>query len=70
MYKIIASFKCGCFSKSSFAEETVFDSKEEALQTAKQMLDFMKNEFCGKHTFSMSEHGNNFIIDAQINSQK
>ena len=56
--------QCGCFKKSDFEAEQIFDSKEEALKKAKEMCEYMNEQFCQKHEFSISEEsaGDDVII--------
>jgi len=64
MYKLIMEKQCGCFKKSDFEAEQVFDSKEEAMEKAKQMCEYMNEKFCQKHEFSISEEsvGDDVVI--------
>jgi len=64
MYKLIMEKQCGCFKKSDFEAEQIFESEEEALKKAKQMCEYMNEQFCQKHEFSISEEkqGNDIII--------
>jgi len=54
--------QCGCFKKSSFSAEQTFNTKEEALEEAKNMCEDMNETFCQKHSFSFEENENEILI--------
>ncbi len=62
MYKIIVEKQCGCFKRSDMEASSVMDSKDDALLKSIEMRDTMNNKFCAKHTFSIKEEDNTFII--------
>jgi len=62
MYKIIVEKECGCFKKSSFENNKVIESKDEALEKSINMVNTMNSDFCGKHDFKLQEVGNDFVI--------
>ena len=54
--------QCGCFKKSDFQAEQIFETKEEALSIAKDMCEDMNKTFCQKHSFSFEQNDNTIII--------
>jgi len=58
--------QCGCFRKSSYEDVQKFDTKDEALQKAKDMCDDMNENFCQKHNFSFEENENEILIKMEI----
>lgn len=62
MFKIIVERECGCFKRSDMEASTTMESKDEALLKSIEMRDTMNNDFCEKHTFSVKEVENTFII--------
>jgi len=59
--------QCGCFKKSSFEAEQTFDTKEAALEEARNMCEDMNNTFCEKHSFSFVENENEILIKMEQN---
>lgn len=47
--------RCGCFTRTKFDGSLKFDTKEQALKKAKEMLHIMNNDFCGRHKFKIVE---------------
>lgn len=62
MYKIKVENACSCFLRSGMAEVLDFPTEEAAQKEAKIILDKMKNSFCQKHDFSMTEKFGDFTI--------
>ncbi len=62
MFKIIVERQCGCFKRSDMEAIISMDSKDEALLKSIEMKDTMNNDFCDKHTFTVEEEDNTFII--------
>lgn len=54
--------QCGCFKKSDLKAEQTFNTKEEALNEAKNTCEDMNDTFCQKHSFSYEEIENEIII--------
>lgn len=65
MFKIIVDKECGCFKRSDFQNNIEVDSKDEALTKSLEMVNYMNDEFCGKHTFKVEEAGDTFVIKMQ-----
>jgi len=59
--------QCGCFKKSSYNAEQTFNTKEEALETAKNMCEDMNETFCQKHSFKFEETNTEIIIKMEQN---
>jgi len=62
MYKIIVDKECGCFKRSDMQNNLELASKDEALEKGLEMINEMNGEFCGKHTFTLEEQGEVFLI--------
>ncbi|MGB5866256.1 MAG: hypothetical protein WBG69_00125 [Arcobacteraceae bacterium] len=62
MYTINVDKECGCFKRSGFENNASFESNDDALIKANEMLTHMNNKFCGKHGFALAEDGNTFQI--------
>lgn len=62
MISVKVEKECGCFKRSDFENNISFDSKDEALTCAINMSNQMNDEFCGKHTFIVSEIDNDLVI--------
>lgn len=62
MFMVSVEKECGCFKKSDFTNNAKFESKDDALIEAMNMVNFMSEEFCGKHDFVFSEDGESFQI--------
>lgn len=62
MYTINVDKECGCFRRSSFENNVSFQSNDDALIKANEMVKHMNDKFCGKHGFSFIEDGNTFQI--------
>lgn len=54
--------ECGCFKRSDLENNTSFQSNDEAMIKAQEMLNHMNTKFCGKHGFELSENGQDFSI--------
>jgi len=58
MYTINVDKECGCFRRSGFENNASFQSNDDALIKANEMVKHMNDKFCGKHGFSFVEDGN------------
>ena len=54
--------ECGCFKRSPLENNVTFDSKDDAMMQALNMVNQMNEKFCGKHGFELSENGKDFSI--------
>ena len=54
--------ECGCFKRSDLENNISFQSNDEAMIKAQEMLNHMNTQFCGKHGFELSENGQDFSI--------
>jgi hypothetical protein len=68
MNKVIVSLECGCFKKSDFTKESEFSSLQEAENKAKEMAEYMNNNFCQKHIFEVVKSGDDFTIEVKLNN--
>ena len=62
MFTINVEKECGCFKKSAFENNRVYESKDDALLQAKIMESHMNQKFCQKHLFATIEDGDTFRI--------
>jgi len=62
MFTISVDKECGCFKKSDFENNTTESTKDDALLKAQHMVNYMNDEFCQKHSFTLREDGNTFAI--------
>lgn len=62
MYNIVVERECGCFKRSDLENNVSVSSKDEALEKSLAIVDTMNKKFCKKHTFSLVEQENNFLI--------
>jgi len=65
MFKIIVEKECGCVKRSDFQNNIEVQSKDEALLKSLEMVNYMNDEFCGKHKFKVEELDKNFVIKMQ-----
>ena len=70
MFKITVDKECGCFKKSDFENNKSFDSKDDALIEAQNMVNVMNNDFCRKHDFTLREDGAIFSISMDVPKQQ
>jgi hypothetical protein len=62
MFTIKVDKECGCFKKSDFENNTTESTKDNALLKAHYMVNYMNDEFCQKHSFTLREEGDTFKI--------
>ncbi|MBT5935240.1 hypothetical protein [Sulfurimonas sp.] len=62
MFKIIVDRECGCFKRSDMNNNVEFDSKDDALTTALEIVSTMNDSFCSKHKFILEEVAETFMI--------
>jgi len=65
MFKIVVEKECGCFKRSDFENNVAVESKDEALAKSLEMVNYMNEEFCGKHKFKVEEAEDSFVIKMQ-----
>lgn len=70
MTTIVVDKECKCFKESDFENNQSFESKYEALLRAKYMVDYMNDEFCGKHNFALSEVDDILLIAVSMNEAR
>ena len=61
--------ECGCFSRSNLENNLNFESKDDAMMKAQEMISHMNEKFCGKHGFTLSENGTDFSITMNVPKQ-
>jgi hypothetical protein len=69
MYQIKVEKECGCFKKSAYENNMSFESKDDALMQANLMQTHMNTKFCGKHSFEVSEDGDDFLVSVTMNAE-
>ena len=62
MFQVNIPQQCGCFRRSGKESSLSFESKDDALMHAQELVETMNNEFCQKHSFRVVEDGSQFII--------
>ncbi len=62
MHKVKVQNSCSCFLKSGLSENSEFETLEEAKKEAEYMIGIMRNNFCAKHEFVLSEKFGDFTI--------
>jgi len=70
MFTITVDKECGCFKKSDFKNNTTESTKDDALLKAQHMVNYMNDEFCQKHSFTLREDGNSFSISMNTKDEK
>ena len=70
MFTISVDKECGCFKKSDLENNTTESSKDDALLKAQYMVNYMNDEFCKKHDFTLREDGNSFTISMNKRAQE
>jgi hypothetical protein len=69
MYRVQIEHECGCFKKSEYESEKVFDRQHEAYNYANIVSELMNEDFCSKHRFfSQKSVDDNFVIRVVANS--
>ena len=69
MFTISVNKECGCFKKSDFENNTTESTKDNALLKAQYMVNYMNDEFCQKHSFTLREEGNTFAISMNVKEE-
>jgi len=69
MFTISVNKECGCFKKSDFENNTTESTKDNALLKAQYMVNYMNDEFCQKHSFTLREEGNTFAISMDVKEE-
>ena len=54
--------ECGCFKRSDLENNLSFESKDDAMLKALEMVNRMNEKFCRKHKFTLTENGTDFSI--------
>ena len=61
-HHVIIEKLCSCAKKEGMDQIVTFENKESAKSAADAQLAFMKNSFCGKHNFDVTEVDDHFVI--------
>jgi hypothetical protein len=69
MYTINLDRECGCFKRSPLENNVGFESKDDAMIEAQNMVNHMNTKFCKKHEFTLREDGQNFSITLDMRAQ-
>jgi predicted nucleotidyltransferase len=67
MTEIKITKMCGCVKKAKMSEVQEFQSKEEALKKANEMVVIMNQDFCQRHNFKVIEEGETILIKVEDN---
>lgn len=62
MVSVEVEKRCGCFTRAKLEGSLKFGTKERAMKKAKEMLNVMNNDFCGKHKFKIVEENDTIKI--------
>ncbi len=62
MFKIVVDRECGCFRRSDLENNQEIESKDTALEKSLEMIEIMNENFCDKHSFTLHEDGDTFLI--------
>ncbi|HIC13161.1 MAG TPA: hypothetical protein EYO75_07315 [Sulfurimonas sp.] len=62
MFKIVVDRECGCFRRSDLENNQEIESKDTALERSLEMIEIMNENFCDKHSFTLHEDGDTFLI--------
>ena len=57
--------ECGCFRKSQYINDQQYVSKRDALLHANLMTNYMNQNFCKKHLFTLEENENSILIKSE-----
>ena len=61
-HHVIIEKLCSCAKKEGMDQVVSYETKESAKSAADAQLAFMKNTFCGKHNFDVTEVDDHFVI--------
>lgn len=59
-HHVIIEKLCSCAKKEGLDQVVSFETKEGAKNAAEVQLSFMSNNFCGKHSFDITEVNDHF----------
>lgn len=57
MFTVEIEKRCGCFTRSKMEGSFRFESREEAIKKAEELLKIMNEKFCGAHKFRAIDEG-------------
>ena len=70
MYTVQMEKECACFKKSEYKNNMSFETQKDAYNYAQIVTEFMNEEFCNQHIFSVHRgEGNYFLIGVTINTE-
>ncbi|MBU0631919.1 hypothetical protein KKA17_04675 [bacterium] len=61
-HHVIIEKLCSCAKKEGLPQVETYETKEAAEEAAKVQLSFMTANFCGKHTFDVTEVNDHYVI--------
>jgi len=68
MFRVEMEHECGCYKKSEYTGEKLFQTQQEAYNYSNVLVELMNEEFCSKHLFvSEKMDGDVFLIRVSAN---
>ncbi len=61
-YHLIIEKLCSCAKKEGMDQVLSFETKQSAQNAAETQLSYIKNSFCGKHSFDITEVDDHYVI--------
>jgi len=61
-HHVIIEKLCSCAKKEGMGQIVTFGTKNDAAKAAEEQLAFMRQNFCGKHTFDITEVEEHYVI--------
>lgn len=61
-HHVVIEKLCSCAKKEGLSQIATYDAKEAAKEAAETQLSYMQGRFCGKHTFSLVEVDDHYVI--------
>lgn len=61
-YYVAVKNPCRCFLRDGGVENQIFDTKQEAAESAEILRDHMQKTYCKKHQFILTELAGNYTI--------
>lgn len=61
-HHVIIEKLCSCAKKEGISQIVTCTDKQSALNAAQTLLSFMRNHFCGKHAFDITEVDDHYVI--------
>lgn len=61
-HHVIVEKLCSCAKREGISQIVTCTDKQSALNAAEAQLSFMRNAFCGKHSFDITEVDDHYVI--------